>query len=171
MFRLCITVGLLAISSILAYGADTPIDALSEYYSSLAEGDAVGALKASLHGDKERELVKAQARFSNAFIDLGDAAVAKFGDEGSKLRVPSPLAEILKGIDRPKMQIDGDTALWFLNPKAPLHLKKVDDGWKVDPGRLHDKSCSQQDFFEIGFVPAGGEAFVLDAELGGRFVF
>jgi hypothetical protein len=38
------------------------------------------------------------------------------------------------------------------------------------PGRLHGKSCSEQDFFEVAFVPAGGEAFVLDADLGGRFV-
>jgi hypothetical protein len=33
------------------------------------------------------------------------------------------------------------------------------------PGRLHHKSCSEKDFFEIGFIPTGGKAFVLDADL------
>jgi prepilin-type N-terminal cleavage/methylation domain-containing protein len=32
-------------------------------------------------------------------------------------------------------------------------------------GRLHRKSYSEQDFFEVGFVPTSGEAFVLDADL------
>jgi hypothetical protein len=39
------------------------------------------------------------------------------------------------------------------------------------PGRLHDKSFSEQDFFEVAFVPAGGEAFVLDADFEGGLVF
>ena len=33
------------------------------------------------------------------------------------------------------------------------------------PGRLHHKSFSEQDFFEVAVVPTGGEAFVLDADL------
>jgi hypothetical protein len=33
------------------------------------------------------------------------------------------------------------------------------------PGRLHHKSWSEKDFFKIALVPAGGEAFVLDAHL------
>jgi hypothetical protein len=29
---------------------------------------------------------------------------------------------------------------------------------------LHHKSLSQKDFFEVGFIPTGDEAFVLDAD-------
>jgi hypothetical protein len=32
------------------------------------------------------------------------------------------------------------------------------------PGRLHHKSCSHKDFFQIGFVQGGSETFVLDAD-------
>jgi len=33
------------------------------------------------------------------------------------------------------------------------------------PGRLHHKSCSHKDFFQIGVIQGGSEAFVLDADL------
>jgi len=33
------------------------------------------------------------------------------------------------------------------------------------PGRLHHKSLSQKDFFEVGFIPTSGEAFVLNVPL------
>ncbi len=38
------------------------------------------------------------------------------------------------------------------------------------PGRLHHKSCSHKDFFQIGFIQGGCEAFVLDAYLACQFV-
>lgn len=49
------------------------------------------------------------------------------------------------------------------------------DGWHTPqhvppPGRLHHKSRSDKDLFEVGFVPAGGEAFVLDPNLERGFV-
>ena len=37
-------------------------------------------------------------------------------------------------------------------------------------GRLHHKSCSEQHFFEVAFVPAGREPFVLHPDLLGRLV-
>lgn len=40
-----------------------------------------------------------------------------------------------------------------------------------NPGRLHAKSLAKQDFLSVGVVPAGDEAFVLDADLEGAFVF
>ena len=42
--------------------------------------------------------------------------------------------------------------------------------WGYHSGRLHDKSCSEQDLFEVGLVPAGDQAFVFDADLGGALV-
>ena len=33
------------------------------------------------------------------------------------------------------------------------------------PGRLHHKSLAEKDFFEIGLIPTGGKAFVLDADV------
>ena len=36
---------------------------------------------------------------------------------------------------------------------------------------MHVKSFPEQDFFEIAFVPTGGEAFVLDADLERVLVF
>ena len=46
-----------------------------------------------------------------------------------------------------------------------------DDHIKLTPGRLHHKSGSDKDLFEVGFVPAGSEAFVLDADFVRGFVF
>ena len=39
-----------------------------------------------------------------------------------------------------------------------------------EPGRLHVKLLSHQNFFEIGFIPGGEQAFVLDADLLRGFV-
>lgn len=35
----------------------------------------------------------------------------------------------------------------------------------LSPGRLHRKSFSEQDLFQVGVVPTGGETLVLDADL------
>ena len=37
--------------------------------------------------------------------------------------------------------------------------------WGMVSGRLHHKSLSEEDLFEVGVVPTGGEAFVLHADL------
>jgi hypothetical protein len=36
--------------------------------------------------------------------------------------------------------------------------------FRLEAGRLHHKSLSEQDLFQVGVVPAGGEAFVLHAD-------
>ena len=41
----------------------------------------------------------------------------------------------------------------------------------TESGRLRLKSCPQQHFLQVSLVPAGGEPFVLDADLRGRFLF
>jgi hypothetical protein len=48
---------------------------------------------------------------------------------------------------------------------GPEQLKARPIAGKWSTGRLHRKSYSEQDFFEVGFVPTSGEAFVLDADL------
>ena len=42
--------------------------------------------------------------------------------------------------------------------------QKIEVAQGVIPGRLHHKSLTEKDFFEVGFIPAGGKAFVLDAD-------
>jgi hypothetical protein len=37
-------------------------------------------------------------------------------------------------------------------------------------GRLHVKSCSEEDFLQVVVVPAGFEAFVFQADFGRPFV-
>ena len=39
------------------------------------------------------------------------------------------------------------------------------------PGRLHHKSFTQQNFFEVAVVPTGGEAFIFDADFECRLIF
>ncbi len=58
----------------------------------------------------------------------------------------------------------------LLHVLADVVLRQVVVQRDLRPGRLHHKSCSEQDFFEVVFVPAGGEAFVLDADLAVWFV-
>lgn len=48
---------------------------------------------------------------------------------------------------------------------------KLMKGSGFGPGQSHVKSLSEQDFGEVGVVPAGGEAFVFDADFERRFVF
>ena len=38
-------------------------------------------------------------------------------------------------------------------------------GRELEAGRLHHKSLSQKDFFQVALIPSGDEAFVLDADL------
>ncbi len=40
----------------------------------------------------------------------------------------------------------------------------------MQTGRLHLKSLAPEDFFKIGLIPAGGEAFVFDADVESGFV-
>jgi hypothetical protein len=54
-------------------------------------------------------------------------------------------------------------------PSRPTIWRWVRKG-VAGAGRLHVKLLSHQNFFEVGFVPGGEQAFVLDADLLGGFV-
>jgi hypothetical protein len=48
---------------------------------------------------------------------------------------------------------------------AKVHVSDPDLGFVRTAGRLHHKSLSEEDLLQIGVIPTGGKAFVLDADL------
>ena len=59
--------------------------------------------------------------------------------------------------------VDIATILGVREETISRWCSRYDQGGQA--GRLHLKSWPGQHFFKIAFVPAGGEAFVLDADL------
>ena len=116
----------------LAVDDSTPEAAIRTFFGALAKGDSRSALQLLTSPDKMAEWAEIQAKTSLAFKHLGMAAVARFGDEGKSLQLPVPAELSLQKLETVKPVLDGDTAKWPVNPKAPLKMKSVDGHWKLE---------------------------------------
>ena len=110
----------------------TPEAAIRAFYLALASGNSRSARQLLAAPDEMAEWTEIQARTSIAFKHLGRAAVARFGEEGKSLQVPVPAEIALRKLETVKPALDGDTAEWPANPKAPLKMKRIDGHWKLD---------------------------------------
>jgi hypothetical protein len=110
----------------------TPEAAIRSFFGALAAGDSRSALQLLASPKEMSEWVEIQAKTSTAFKQLGEAAIAKFGEEGKTLQVPIPAALSLQKLETIKPTSDGKLAEWKVNPNAPLKLKNIDGHWKLD---------------------------------------
>lgn len=111
---------------------NTPEAAIRSFYTALANGDATTASQLLESSDKMAKWVEVQIDQTNAFRQLGMAAISRFGEDGKVLQVPVPAESALKKLESIKPIQNGDTAEWRTNPNVPSKLVRKNGHWKLD---------------------------------------
>lgn len=115
----------------------TPQSAFRTYTQSLANGDLEGLKNASVTTEKHLKLLENQITYSITEKKFRDACIRAF--PGAAKDLVDPTQQTLQAITKSVVKIDGDTAMLSTpdNPE-PIHLKRIDNRWKVDLPAMYD---------------------------------
>ncbi len=111
---------------------NTPEESISSFFAALAAGDSSTAQRLLVSPEEMADYCATQAKLSLALIRLGRAGVTRFGEKGKALQQPVPASLAVSRLKDVKPVIDGDTAEWKSNPNAPLKLRLLEGGWRID---------------------------------------
>ena len=119
-------------AAVSKYVAESPEDAIKHFFKSLGDGDADAALEVLIAPEKMKDYCRIQAKLNLAFVDLGNAGQQAFGEEGQVFGQGIPAIVALGRLDAVQPVVNGDTATWATNPRAPMTLRRVNGGWRLD---------------------------------------
>ncbi|MCA9247776.1 MAG: hypothetical protein KDA42_11685 [Planctomycetales bacterium] len=113
-------------------GDATPEEAIRSFFTAIADADPEAACSLLVAPEKMREYCRIQSNLSTSFRSLAEAGEAAFGEEGRVFRAGIPAHGAMQRLAEVEAVVDGDTAVWPSNPRAPMKLQRINGGWRLD---------------------------------------